>query len=525
MVESLAAVDQVIARHQQELALPGVLTARAGYKFKGGWAVSPPTPAIVVTVAAKSPSPPGGRSLPTSVEGIPVDVRQASPRKRAQLREPAANRDRAPDSGAVPEFGDETSPHGARLTSAAADASAAAPAVAKPQLPYVGPSGVTLDPVTGPVTVRACASPDAGWPVLQAFLAGVTDTLTIGLYDWTAAHVLDWFIKQTDGKTISLLLDHPSQNPTADQTDEETVGALTKALGDNLTQAWALERSDPLATAWQFPSAYHIKVAVADHARVWLSSGNWNNSNQPDIDPVTLTGDAVAARGRDRDWHVVIESPQLAGVFEAYLANDLAVAQQHQRPTPSLAVSVAAPQSGEQTPPFAQFWGPTTVSGTMTITPVLTPDDGSYATHVQELIASARSSLDMQFQYIELPKDPASESAAFAGLIAAVVDRQRSGVAVRIVMSEFETQGYLEKLMAAGLDVANCVKIQSNVHNKGIVVDGATVLVASQNWSNAGTTQNRDAGVIIANPSLAQYFGAIFEHDWTTLAAHRAAED
>jgi hypothetical protein len=39
-------------------------------------------------------------------------------------------------------------------------------------------------------------------------------------------------------------------------------------------------------------------------------------------------------------------------------------------------------------------------------------------------------------------------------------------------MSEYETSGYLEQLQSAGLDVVNSVRIQNNVHNKGIVVDG-----------------------------------------------------
>jgi phosphatidylserine/phosphatidylglycerophosphate/cardiolipin synthase-like enzyme len=409
----------------------------------------------------------------------------------------------------------------------AALAAAAAFPAAKPQLAYSAPAGVPLAPVTGQVTVEACASPDAGWPVLKSFLAAVGQTLTIGLYDWTSRHVLDWFSEQLAGKTVRLVLDHPAPNPTADQTDEDTVGALKKALGAELTQSWALERADPLAAAWIYPSAYHIKVAVADSRRVWLSSGNWNNSNQPDIDPVTNPGDADAARNRDRDWHVVIDSPALAQVFEAYLLNDLNVAEAHQQPPAqaALAAEAAPVPLTAATPGFHQFFGPVRVTDTATITPLLTPDPGGYADRVTALITSATTSLYMQFQYIELPTAGVTPSPAFAGLVAAVVGRQQAGVDVRIVLSEFETQGYLEQLMRAGLDVARAVRIQNNVHNKGIVVDGRTVLVSSQNWSNAGTTQNRDAGVIGEQADLAGYFERIFLHDWEHLARPHAAED
>ncbi|HEX3591966.1 MAG TPA: phospholipase D-like domain-containing protein [Pseudonocardiaceae bacterium] len=527
MADSLTAVDDVIQQHLSELALPGVLSVRAGYKFAGGWPVDPPTPAIVVTVAAKTSSPPGGGLLPTSVAGVPVDVRQASQRKHGQLATPdTAAPGLAPDTGGLPMFDDEVV-----VGDTSRPASTAHAKPPKPQLPYTS-ADAALEPVTAQLTVQACASPDAGWPVLKAFLASITDTVTIGLYDWTSAHVLDWFTQQLAGKTVSLVLDHPAKNPTADQTDEQTVHTLTSTLQGGLTQAWALERSDPLAAAWLFPSAYHIKVAVADHQRVWLSSGNWNNSNQPDIDPVMNTADGPAARDGDRDWHVVIDSATLATVFETYLTNDLTTAQQHQaQPAPAPAARawegpaarVVLPNA--RTPHFDQFRGPIRVTDTMTITPVLTPDVGSYAPQVRALIASATTTLDMQFQYIELPKDPATQSAAFTDLIAAVVDRQQHGVVVRIIMSEFEVQGYLEKLISAGLDVATSVRIQNNVHNKGVLVDSARVLVSSQNWSNAGVTQNRDAGVIIDNPAIARYFQTIFDHDWNVLANATPAED
>src|SRR5262249_47780221 len=150
-------------------------------------------------------------------------------------------------------------------------------------------------------SLQVCASPDAGWPVLKAFLGATTESLTIGVYDFTSWHILDWCIEKLPGKTVALCLDHPAPNGTRDQTDEVTVTILSLALSDELTHAWALERDEPLASTWIFPSAYHTKVAISDHSVVWLSSGNWNNSNQPDIDPDNVHADATAARSGDRD--------------------------------------------------------------------------------------------------------------------------------------------------------------------------------------------------------------------------------
>jgi phosphatidylserine/phosphatidylglycerophosphate/cardiolipin synthase-like enzyme len=98
-------------------------------------------------------------------------------------------------------------------------------------------------------------------------------------------------------------------------------------------------------------------------------------------------------------------------------------------------------------------------------------------------------------------------------------------VEVKIIMSEFEKAGYLEQLQGMGLDTVNNVKIQNNVHNKGIIVDGSAVLVSSQNWSSDGTLYNRDAGVILYNETAAQYFQQIFLHDCDHLAIQKAQSD
>jgi hypothetical protein len=59
---------------------------------------------------------------------------------------------------------------------------------------------------------------------------------------------------------------------------------------------------------------------VRDSDTVWLSSGNPNNSNRPEIDPIgnPQPNYQETAKQSDRDWHEVIQSPELAKTFEAY---------------------------------------------------------------------------------------------------------------------------------------------------------------------------------------------------------------
>jgi len=514
-------IDRNLARFDK----PGVLSVRPGLKAVKNWLTD--KPAIVVTVHQKLLSPPRGTALPKSVGGVPVDVRQASPAKREEILSPAVYSTRlrlSPDTGAVAHFADERTPFGAR-PGLAASAHAQLAAIAKPHLAYTPPADVALEPVEEELTIRVSASPDSGWPTLQAFLAGTVKSLTVGLYDFTAHHIEEAVSQAMQGKRMRLVLDHPAVNPTADETDAQTVAELTQQLGGGFEYAWALTRTDPQATVWIYPAAYHIKVAVRDGASFWLSSGNWNNSNEPDPPPVLGQPSGAAASGRDRDWHVVIESERLAGMFESYILNDLAVASAHNASTPAVPSPVPPPGSPTKGKPFKEFFDAKSFTEKVRVTPLLTPDPGIYTSAVRQLIEGAQHTLYMQYQYIELPREANETSQPFLDLVDAVIGRQKAGLDVRIIMSEFEKIGYLEQLHERGLDVVNGVRIQNNVHNKGILVDGEKVLVSSQNWSTDGTLYNRDAGVIIASPAIAGYFQTIFEHDWDNLAEQKASAD
>ena len=70
-----------------------------------------------------------------------------------------------------------------------------------------------------------------------------------------------------------------------------------------------------------------------------------------------------------------------------------------------------------------------------------------------------------------------------------------------------------------GFDTSKAkVRIQTNCHTKGIIVDGETVVVGSHNWTNQGTLVNRDASLIFDDEQIARYFEDVFWFDWKRLA-------
>jgi len=533
-----AAIDRVIQRNMRAFKKPGVLTVRPGLEMTGGWITS--RRAIVVTVDKKLDGLSPSQMLPSELEDIPVDVREATGLQRLRQADPDAYQ--LAHAHMRPEYREPVW-HNER------DVGTGQPVVApstttpatkhvgnKPSLPYTGPANATLAAVTAPMTITGYATPDAQNKPLKDFLAKTGSRLTIAMYDFTSSELLEAVEAAIKGKPFTMVLDHPPTNATANQTDEETRTALLAADTGHAQIDWALTRNDPVATKWIFPTAYHIKVAVQDGKQFWLSSGNFNVSNQPDLH----AGNAKlgSLKTADRDWHVIVECERLAQTFETFIMHDFTVAQGcqgqgdealHQKIRAAIAKLDAA-QARSTAPPndadLAKFTAgePKTFKGTYTVQPLLTPDKVGDATlYVQQVVAlidGAKQSCYMQTQYIHV----STPDVEFMTLITALQNAMKRGVDVRLITSQYENTGqWLEKLKPTGLD--EVLRIQQRVHNKGIVVDGKSVLVSSQNWSADGCLHNRDAGLIIEDPEIAAYFQAIFIADWTSGRATKSVVD
>jgi phosphatidylserine/phosphatidylglycerophosphate/cardiolipin synthase-like enzyme len=360
--------------------------------------------------------------------------------------------------------------------------------------------------------------------MLKPFLTGGPGDLVVGMYDFTAPHI-DEAVRVGRGGAgkLTLTLDHPPGNVRREQTIDKTESDLAEALGARLSFVWALEGHDPKVTEFIYPNAYHIKVAVRPDDVMWLSSGNWNTTNQPEINLNDRDAAIATAKDSDRDWHVIARSPGLARVFRAYLFKDNEVAMPGQAAAIAAGMAALMPDMlpdellavEASAKPTATFFPPSEpITGVFKVRPLLTPKD--YQPHILDLINRTQESFWMQTQYIKASGRPGDED--HDALIAAVAALVAAGKEVRLITSSFQKAGDIEKLMDAGIP-SSVLRIQPHVHNKGMIVDHKTVVVSSQNWSADGTLRNRDAGLIIYDcPQAAHYFERIFLHDWAHLA-------
>ncbi len=540
------AIDRTIRQHLSKLRKTGVLTVRPGFQITNHQLTG--KRAIVATVHTKTSDLPANQLLPRGIGGIPVDVREATPHQRLRANDPAAAamtqvfgrpQDKEPTWPLEREM-----PSGQRLVSPKSDsqkalaefaarqpvaAKALSAQEAKPKAPYVPAPGEPLNPVQTTTTVIAHVSPDAGFVTLTSFLQGTQRSLVVGMYDFTSGPILALFKTVLTGtKTLQMVLDNPPPNATRNQLDSQTVEELDAALGPRSRILRALAGDDTLVSAEMFPTSYHIKVMVRDSAVLWLSSGNLNNSNQPDSSSPPKT--------QDRDWHVIIEDQTLANLFEAYLNQDFKSAQAFQiaaSPALTEAVSDAAAKLAAETTtrpaspapkPSATVAAKTFSNISVKVTPLLTPDtvgaEGQYVTNMVKLIASAKKTLYVQLQYIEA----SAATGVYPGLLQAIAARVAAGVDVRLIESLEVGEAWAEKMKDAGVDLTANISLQPNVHNKGFVIDSSSVVVSSQNFSPDGIQFNRDAGVIIESAPIAQYFENVFLADWNNKAKPFAAK-
>lgn len=138
---------------------------------------------------------------------------------------------------------------------------------------------------------------------------------------------------------------------------------------------------------------------------------------------------------------------------------------------------------------------------------IVQPDDG--VAPVRDFIASAsRSLLVKQFTFTE------------GSLIAAVIDRARAGVDVRVMLNAARSGGdrandeTFAALQAAGVAVQWANPSFYVTHEKSVVVDSAAALVATFNLCEKYFTCTRDYGVVTTDPRHIAQIVDVFDADW-----------
>jgi PLD-like domain len=520
--ESFQPVLQALPEVRDALAgQQDVVTVRPGYQYPAG---GDSVPSVVVAVVPDTTPVSAGE-----LEGrfrVPVSVTDAT------VEEQLAQMDTAPVAFGTP-GGATVSPLEAMLRDEAVIA-------------FAPPKRGTYEPQDPPnlplveeeMGLTICVSPEAGWSELETFLGATRKRLTVAMYQFTAPHVFKAVEDAvTPGhRTFELVLHPFVEPPTAGvkahdlKTKTEVLKPLDNEMTDRFDHTWATfkttKRPDGL-----WASSYHIKVAVRDGNAGWLSSGNWQSSNQPnvhlfgdDADPDQPLPDGFPGE-YNREYHAIFESETLASIYEQYIRRDFELcAAQAEEPAEFAAPDLFVPEAVELPEAFGeggQFFPPLRVDRVVKVQPLLTPDN--YAENVLKLIKSAKTSLRFQNQYINLRGDGEDFPELLALVDALKEKAQDPDVEARFIFRNLMTEDKLDLLTAQGFP-SDAIRFQEGCHNKTIIVDDKTAMVGSHNWSNEGVAANRDASLIFFDPEIAEYLAGVFDDDWQFRANDKPAK-
>jgi len=160
----------------------------------------------------------------------------------------------------------------------------------------------------------------------------------------------------------------------------------------------------------------------------------------------------------------------------------------------------------------------------MTLSPMFTPDN-ALAIH-KAWIDLANSSIDVQNQYIT-QFDNGDWDTDSSPIVRALVDANNSrGVNVRVQVNEDgDSDDVTNYLQSKGIEVRWMGSSSNNpdgeylssTHNKLVIIDKKVTLLSSINFGINAFTNNREAGMAIQNPAVANYFTSIFFLYYKTL--------
>ena len=224
---------------------------------------------------------------------------------------------------------------------------------------------------------------------------------------------------------------------------------------------------------------------------------------------------------------IAIKSKALAAFFSKVLKSDMKLELDAEAVEALARIQPALPELVEAVPKLipVKLFPSKTINPTkkIKVTPILTPDN--YMDVIPGLLTSAKKSIYIENQYIrskhpEIAKlleaikqamtvNPSLDVRIILGKLFGAEDFKKEKTNIENIKSKF---GIVLKKNIRYIDTKRFV----HCHNKLIIVDEKQVLISSQNWSNTGVGNNREAGVLMDFPQIAKYYTDIFESDWST---------
>jgi len=391
--------------------------------------------------------------------------------------------------------------------------------------------------------VTCFVSPDCSFPEMITALDSAKRSLYVNVYQFHNPHLLDKMVNMSlDGIIIKVLLEG---GPVGGVTDYQKY--VSNKLNDSGADVRYMisDRTEGIGARYDFN---HAKYMIIDNRTVVVLSENFKISGIP-----------LNSSYGNRGWGIAVDDPNLANYFSQVFFHDFNSAmkdifsyedknEKYGEPPEDMDMNYHI-----RTGAYMKRFDAIKVKGNSSVKPVFSPDTSSLEEGpVIALIENAVRTIKIEQLDVDLhwrgdwtlnwsrPEDyyiqKTNEELVLNRYLTSTIDAARRGVKVKVLLdSAFvwgwshswdngDTVWYLNKIAGMeGLDLeARLVALNGmsgrasleKVHNKGIIVDGESVLVSSINWGGTSVLKNREAGLIVTNYEVAAYYERVFDFDW-----------
>ncbi|MEA2074464.1 MAG: phospholipase D-like domain-containing protein [Euryarchaeota archaeon] len=369
--------------------------------------------------------------------------------------------------------------------------------------------------------VTVFTSPDSSFNKIANSIDNAQESIYLNVYQFHNFYLMDHIIDAIErGVDVKIMLEGNPVNGIADE--ERYVANQTVAAGGEVL-FMINDGGRGIHDRYAFN---HAKYAVIDNESTMVMSENWKNTGVP-----------VNNTFGNRGWGIIVNNPDVTDYFREvffedwkpasrdsfpFTANDSIYGNKYGSP-PLDFVSNRTVPTGNYSHPFNSE----IICGAFNVSPVLAPDTSLMQTEsIIGMIKGAKNSVYVEQLYIYKDwgtyADPKPNP-----FLEAVINASRRGCEVKLLLDSKYGKEHNEETIEYVNDIATNEKLNleaklinneaiglNKTHNKGVIVDRSEVLISSINWNEYSPTNNREAGLIIENEDVAEFYTGVFLYDW-----------
>lgn len=383
-------------------------------------------------------------------------------------------------------------------------------------------------------TVIPYTSPDSSYNTLTNLLNSAKTTIDLNVYEFQNTYLLTPLKNAiARGVKVRVFLEGQPVGGLQDQS---------KYIAQQIVNAGGQVRfiiNDPTNERFKRYRFNHAKYAIVDGTNVFIQSENWKETGVP-------TTNTYGNRG----WGIIIQNANFASYVKNVFDADWNPSFRDSFPYTS-GTAYGEPSAGflpntdNPSGSYPALFPSKNITGSFTVTPVFAPD----STMLKEkailgMIRNAKAELLVEQLYIHKhwgSTTTGSPETTPNIYLEEVINAARRGVKVRVLLdsafldasdprdNQYTVQ-YINQIaanenlnMEAKLMNRSALHLEK-IHNKGIIAD-QKVLVSSINWSKNSPVNNREAGVIVENTDVANFYKEIFWWDYTDGTSNQDPEE